>query len=66
MIINSNYALANALHSEVVYESLIDSNLLLDDSNYTSLLTDLINEDHRNVNCSAIKVSLLNYVNENY
>ena len=66
MDINSNYALANAIHSEVVNEALIDSHLLLDDYNYTRLLTDLINKDHLNVDSQSIKVSLLDYVNNNY
>jgi hypothetical protein len=66
MDINSNYALANAIHSEIVNEALIDSHLLLDDYNYTRLLTDLINKDHLNVDSQSIKVSLLDYVNNNY
>jgi hypothetical protein len=66
MDINSNYALANAIHSEVVNEALIDSHLLLDDYNYTRLLTDLINKDHLNVDSQSIKASLLDYVNNNY
>jgi hypothetical protein len=66
MVINSNYALANAIHSQVVNESLIDSFLLLDDNGYTKLFTDLINENHNNVNSNAIKASLLNYINNNY
>lgn len=63
---NINYALANAIHSQIVNEALIDSNLLLDDNNYTSLLTDLINKDFENVDIEAIKASLFNYINDNY
>ena len=64
---NINYSLANAIHSMVVNEALVDSNLLLDDSNYTSLLTDLINgKDFDNVDIEAIKASLFNYINDNY
>jgi hypothetical protein len=66
MDINSNYALANAIHSEVVNEALIDSHLLLDDYSYTRLLTDLINKDHKNVDTRAIKELMLEYVNNNY
>jgi hypothetical protein len=66
MDINSNYALANAIHSAVVNEALIDSHLLLDDHAYTSLLTNLINRDHLNVDSQSIKASLLDYVNNNY
>ena len=63
---NINYALANSIHSMVVNEALVDSNLLLDDSNYTSLLTDLINKDYEKVDIEAIKASLFNYINDNY
>lgn len=63
---NINYALASAIHSQVVNEALIDSNLLLDDSNYTSLLTSLINKDFENVDMESIKASLFNYINDNY
>ena len=65
-MLNVNYALASVIHSAVVNESLIDSNLLLDDRDYTSLLTDLINENHSSVDTEAIKESMLNYVNNNY
>jgi len=58
---NINYSLANAIHSMVVNEALVDSNLLLDDNNYTSLLTDLINKDFENVDIEAIKASLFNF-----
>lgn len=59
--------LASAIHSIIVNEALVDSNLLLDDSNYTSLLTDLINgKDFDNVDIEAIKASLFNYINDNY
>lgn len=50
----------------VVNEALVDSNLLLDDNNYTSLLTDLINKDFENVDIEAIKALLFNYINDNY
>ncbi len=63
---NINYAIANAIHSAIVNEALIDSHLLLDDTNYTSLLTDLINKDHKNVDTRAIKELMLDYVNNNY
>ncbi len=63
---NINYSLANAIHSAVSNEALIDSHLLLDDNNYTSLLTDLINKDFENVDIEAIKASLFNYINDNY
>jgi hypothetical protein len=66
MNLNINYALANAIHSEVVNEALIDSHLLLDDYSYTRLLTDLINKDHKNVDTRAIKELMLEYVNNNY
>jgi hypothetical protein len=66
MDLNINYALANAIHSEVVNEALIDSHLLLDDENYTSLLTNLINKDYQNIDSQSIKASLLDYVNNNY
>jgi hypothetical protein len=66
MNLNINYALANAIHSEVVNEALIDSHLLLDDYSYTRLLTDLINKDHKNVDTRAIKELMLDYVNNNY
>ena len=65
-MLNLNYALARVIHSQVVNESLIDSHLLLDDSGYTRLLTDLINKDHKNVDSNAITESMLNYVNNNY
>ena len=65
-MLNLNYALARVIHSQVVNESLIDSHLLLDDSGYTRLLTDLINKDHKNVDSKAITESMLNYVNNNY
>ena len=65
-MLNVNYALARVIHSQVVNESLIDSHLLLDDSGYTRLLTDLINKDHKNVDSKAITESMLNYVNNNY
>jgi hypothetical protein len=64
--VNINYAIANAIHSAIVNEALIDSHLLLDDTNYTSLLTDLINKDHKNVDTRAIKELMLDYVNNNY
>ena len=63
---NINYAIANAIHSAIVNEALIDSHLLLDDENYTSLLTNLINKDFENVDIEAIKASLFNYINDNY
>ena len=63
---NINYALANAIHSAVVNEALVDSYLLLDDTNYTSLLTNLINNDYQNIDTQSIKASLLDYVNNNY
>ena len=63
---NINYALANAIHSAVVNEALVDSHLLLDDENYTSLLTNLINNDYQNIDTQSIKASMLDYVNNNY
>jgi hypothetical protein len=63
---NINYAIANAIHSAIVNEALIDSHLLLDDENYTSLLTNLINKDYQNIDSQSIKASLLDYVNNNY
>tara|TARA_R110002126_G_scaffold130574_1_gene274070 strand:- start:334 stop:528 length:195 start_codon:yes stop_codon:yes gene_type:complete len=63
---NINYAIANSIHSLVVNEALVDSHLLLDDHAYTSLLTNLINKDHMNVDIQLIKASLLDYVNNNY
>ena len=63
---NINYSLANAIHSAVVNEALVDSHLLLDDENYTSLLTNLINKDYQNIDSQSIKASLLDYVNNNY
>lgn len=63
---NINYALANAIHSSVVNEALIDGSLLLDDSDYTSLLTSLMNEDFQNVDTQSIKARLLDYVNSTY
>ena len=63
---NINYAIANAIHSAVVNEALIDSHLLLDDENYTSLLTNLINSDYQNIDTQSIKASMLDYVNNNY
>ena len=47
---NVNYAIANAIHGNVVSQSLVDSNLLIDDQGYTSLLTSLINANHTNIN----------------
>jgi hypothetical protein len=64
--VNINYAIANAIHSAIVNEALIDSHLLLDDENYTSLLTNLINKDYQNIDSQSIKASLLDYVNNNY
>lgn len=59
--------LANVIHSIVVNEGLVDSHLLLDDSNYKSLLTDLINgKDFDNVDIESVKASLFNYINDNY
>jgi|LauGreDrversion4_2_1035121.scaffolds.fasta_scaffold1010666_1 hypothetical protein len=63
---NINYAIANAIHSAIVNEALVDSHLLLDDENYTSLLTNLINKDYQNIDSQSIKASLLDYVNNNY
>ena len=63
---NINYALANAIHSSVVNEALIDGSLLLDDSDYTSLLTSLMNEDFQNVDTQSIKARLLDYINSTY
>jgi len=63
---NINYALARAIHSAVVNEALVDSHLLLDDTNYTSLLTNLINNDYQNIDTQSIKASMLDYVNNNY
>lgn len=65
-MLNVNYALAGVIHSLVVNESSVESNLLLDDKDYTSLLTELINENHSSVDTEAIKESMLNYVNNNY
>ena len=59
-MLNVNYALARVIHSQVVNESMIDSHLLLDDSSYTRLLTDLINKDHKNIDSKAITESMLN------
>jgi hypothetical protein len=63
---NINYAIANSIHSLVVNEALVDSHLLLDDYNYTNLLTNLINKDYTNIDTQSIKASLLDYVNNNY
>ena len=63
---NVNYAIANSIHSSVVNQSLVDSNLLIDDEGYTSLLTSLINANHTNVDIEAITESMLTYVNNNY
>jgi hypothetical protein len=63
---NINYAIANAIHSAIVNEALVDSHLLLDDNNYTSLLTNLINNDYQNIDTQSIKASMLEYVNNNY
>lgn len=62
-----NKMLANSIHSIVVNEALVDSHLLLDDSNYKSLLTDLINgKDFESIDIEAVKTSLFNYINDNY
>ena len=62
-----NKMLANTIHNIVVNEALVDNHLLLDDSNYRSLLTDLINgKDFDNVDIEAVKASLFTYINDNY
>jgi len=63
---NINYSIANIIHNSIVNEALVDSHLLLDDNNYTSLLTRLINRNPRQVDIEAIKAELLEFVNNNY
>lgn len=63
---NINYALANAIHSQVVANTCVDSYLLTDDNEYTSLLTKAINENHQNVDTAKIVSILCDYVNSIY
>jgi hypothetical protein len=65
---NVRLQLGTVIHSYVVNESLVDGSLLIEDDNYTSLLTKLLNKekDMINLNSQAIKEELLSYVNNNY
>lgn len=63
---NINYSIANMIHSSVVNSTLVSGNILLDDEHYPAMLTNLINENHANVDTQGIIDKLVDYVNNNY
>ena len=63
---NINYSIANMIHSSVVNSTMVSGNILLDDEHYPAMLTNLINENHANVDTQGIIDKLVDYVNNNY
>ena len=63
---NLNYALANMIHSQVIANTSIESGLLIDDDQYTRLLTKSINDSFQNVDTDKIVGILTDYVNSIY
>ena len=64
--INIRYSLANAILCNVESSTSVDRNLLLEDNGFTSLLTDLINGNLKELSIEGVTSRLTDYVNNNY
>jgi hypothetical protein len=64
--INIRYAIANSILGGVESATTVDRNLLLDDSGFTSLLTNLVNGNLKELSIDDVVSRLVAYVNNNY
>lgn len=65
---NVRLQLSNVIFSQVVNNTCVDRDLLLDDNGFTSLFTNLINQEPEMVKLNSSKIvdALTNYVANNY
>jgi|APFre7841882654_1041346.scaffolds.fasta_scaffold300236_1 hypothetical protein len=65
---NVRLQLSNVIFSQVVGNTCVDRDLLLDDNGFTSLFTNLINQEPEMVKLNSSKIvdALTNYVANNY
>ena len=65
---NVRLQLSNVIFSQVVGNTCVDRDLLLDDNGFTSLFTNLINQEPEMVKLNSSKIvdDLTNYVANNY